>query len=128
MTGPQDDHNERLKSAFLALAGTSADECSDDEIDRIWRAASGELDADARRNLVDRMASSPAAAEAWRVAQAMREAQGYGAASGRRAAFVESDMDRAGCRPRVLPSGSDFFNSTVRRRNPRMSCAIRLHR
>jgi hypothetical protein len=77
VTGPQDDRDERLKSAFLALAGTSADECSDDEIDRIWRAASGELDADARRDLVDRMAASPAAAEAWRVAQAMREAQGY---------------------------------------------------
>ena len=80
MTGPHDaktDRDERLKSAFLALAATSADECSDDEIDRIWRAASGELDAEARRDLVDRMATSPAAAEAWRVAQAMRDAQGY---------------------------------------------------
>ena len=80
MTGPHDgktDRDEPLKNAFRALADTSADECSGEEIDRIWRAASGELDADARRDLVDRMAASPAAAEAWRVAQAMREAQGY---------------------------------------------------
>ena len=80
MTGPHDattDRDEPLKNAFRALADTSADECSGEEIDLIWRAASGELDADARRDLVDRMAASPAAAEAWRVAQAMREAQGY---------------------------------------------------
>jgi hypothetical protein len=77
VTGPRDDRDEPLKNAFRALADTTADECSDVEIDRIWRAASGELDADARRDLVDRMAASPAAAEAWRVAQAMREAQGY---------------------------------------------------
>lgn len=79
MTGPRDDRDAPLKAAFRDLAATSGEACTDEEVDRIWRAAAGDLDADDRRELVDRMAANPAAAEAWRVAQVMRDVQGYGA-------------------------------------------------
>jgi hypothetical protein len=79
VTGPRDDRDAPLKAAFRDLAAASDEPCTDEEVDRIWRAAAGDLDADGRRDLVDRMAANPAAAEAWRVAQAMREVQGYGA-------------------------------------------------
>jgi hypothetical protein len=61
--------DERLREAFQSLGGTSREEPSEEELDRIWRAVSGELPAPERRDLVDRMASDPALAEAWRVAQ-----------------------------------------------------------
>jgi hypothetical protein len=61
--------DEKLRQAFQALGGTSASECSDEELDRIWRAVSGELPAAERRELVARMATDPAFAEAWRVAE-----------------------------------------------------------
>jgi hypothetical protein len=79
VTGPRDDRDAPLKAAFRDLAASADEACTEEEIDRIWRAAAGELDADDRRVLVDRMAANPAAAEAWRVAQVMREVQGYGA-------------------------------------------------
>ena len=79
MTGPRGDRDAPLKAAFRDLAAASDEACTTEEVDRIWRAAAGDLDADSRRDLVDRMAASPAAAEAWRVAQVMRDVQGYGA-------------------------------------------------
>ena len=65
------DHSgdERLRRAFQAMAATSSGECTPDDLDRIWRAVSGELPAAERRQLVDRLARDPAYAEAWRVAQ-----------------------------------------------------------
>jgi hypothetical protein len=62
------DTDERLRDAFRGLAATTPERCSEDELDRVWRAVSGDLPAEERRTLVDRVASNPAYAEAWRVA------------------------------------------------------------
>jgi len=64
----------RLKETFQALGETSQRELSPEEIDRVWRAVSGELPAEERRDLVDRMAGDPALAEAWRSAQELSRA------------------------------------------------------
>ncbi len=75
---PADDG--RLKETFQALGETSQRELSPEEIDRVWRAVSGELPAEERRDLVDRMAGDPALAEAWRSAQELSRAAAAGAA------------------------------------------------
>ena len=69
MTERRAAEEERLREAFQALAETSARECAEGDVDRIWRAVSGELPAWERREIVDRMAGDPALAEAWRLAQ-----------------------------------------------------------
>jgi hypothetical protein len=70
----------RLKETFQALGETSQRELSPEEIDWVWRAVSGELPAEERRDLVDRMAGDPALAEAWRSAQELSRAAAAGAA------------------------------------------------
>lgn len=68
--------DERLADAFRAIRDSSV-ELTDRERDRIWQAVSGVLPAEQRRALVDQIATSPAHAEAWRVAHAMwRASQG----------------------------------------------------
>jgi hypothetical protein len=62
---------EDLRRAFQALADSSG-ECSREDLDRIWLAVSGELPAGQRRELVERLATDPACAEAWRVAHELR--------------------------------------------------------
>jgi hypothetical protein len=69
--------DDRLRTAFYALGESARDDCTADELDRIWRAVSGELPPDERRDVVERVAASPACAEAWRVAHLLwTEAQG----------------------------------------------------
>jgi hypothetical protein len=63
--------DERLVDAFRALEDPSGGELSDDLRDEIWLAVTGALPADRRRLIVDRMATDPACAEAWRIAHAM---------------------------------------------------------
>lgn len=58
--------DEKLREAFQSLGETSREELSAAELDQVWRAVSGELPAPERRELVDRTASDPALAEAWR--------------------------------------------------------------
>ena len=65
-------HDHALRSAFQALSDSSVSECSQADLDRIWRAVDGELPADERRELVERLATDPACAEAWRVALELR--------------------------------------------------------
>jgi hypothetical protein len=60
--------DEPLGEAFRALGDTSGGTCSEADLERIWRAVAGELPAAERREIVDRMATDPAYAEAWRVA------------------------------------------------------------
>jgi hypothetical protein len=60
--------DERVKAAFQALGASAEPECSPQEIERIWQAVAGELPAEERRELVERLATNPACAEAWRVA------------------------------------------------------------
>jgi hypothetical protein len=69
------DADDRLKDAFRAISADSRADASDEDVERVWRAVSGELPADERRDVVDRMASEPAVAEAWRVAHELRRAQ-----------------------------------------------------
>jgi hypothetical protein len=62
--------DERLAEAFRAIEDPSAD-LSDDLRERIWLAVSGQLPAEDRRAIVERMADDPSCAEAWRVAHEM---------------------------------------------------------
>lgn len=73
--------DDRLKETFQALGETSPRELSPEELDRVWRAVSGELPAEERRDLVDRMAGDAALAEAWRSAQELSRAAAAGARS-----------------------------------------------
>ena len=69
-------NDDTLKAAFQALGETSHGEISAADLDLIWRAVSGELPASERRELVDRTATDPALAEAWRAARELRHAAG----------------------------------------------------
>ena len=64
----------RLKETFQALGEAPHRELSPEEIERVWRAVSGQLPAEERRDLVDRMAGDAALAEAWRSAQELSRA------------------------------------------------------
>ncbi|MPZ21230.1 MAG: hypothetical protein GEV06_25530 [Luteitalea sp.] len=70
--------DERLRQAFQALGDATGRDCSDQELERIWQAASGELPAAARRELVERMSADPAGAEAWRGAWALSQSSAEG--------------------------------------------------
>jgi hypothetical protein len=71
-----------LRNAFQALGETSGGRCSEEDLERIWRAVAGELPAAERRELVDRLATDPACAEAWRVADELwRASEGEGTAT-----------------------------------------------
>jgi hypothetical protein len=70
----RDEADERLRQAFQALGETAKEEPAAEDLDRIWRAVSGDLPAAERRELVDRMATDPALAEAWRVAHELHQA------------------------------------------------------
>ncbi|MCC6987478.1 MAG: hypothetical protein IT181_00675 [Acidobacteria bacterium] len=59
-----------LVRAFQGLAETRAGECSEADAALVWDAVHGTLDAAARRELVARLATDPALAEAWRLAHA----------------------------------------------------------
>jgi hypothetical protein len=66
--------DEKLREAFRALAETSEGDCSEEDLDRIARALAGELPASERRDLIDRLTTDPALAEAWRIAAELRGA------------------------------------------------------
>ena len=72
MTEP--DSDERLRAAFRSQPDDAGPLPADLQ-EQIWLAVSGDLDPDQRRALVDRTASDPAAAEAWRVANALWQAR-----------------------------------------------------
>ncbi|MGH9158410.1 MAG: hypothetical protein ACRD2X_00270, partial [Vicinamibacteraceae bacterium] len=71
--------DERLREAFQALGETARAECSEQELERIWQAVSGELPAVERRELVDRLSTDAATAEAWRGAWALSQSPREGA-------------------------------------------------
>lgn len=73
MTASADD--ERLRAAFRALAAETSEQCSGDDLEKAWRAVSGELPAEERRGLVERAAGDPAYAEAWRIAYEVQRSQ-----------------------------------------------------
>jgi hypothetical protein len=61
--------DEKLREAFQALGETSREAPSAEELERVWRAVTGDLPAPERRELVDRMATDAGLAETWRAAQ-----------------------------------------------------------
>jgi hypothetical protein len=67
-----------LQAAYQAAVARSSADCAADDLDRIWQAVTGQLDVDARRDLIDRMAVDPALAQAWRVAVELDRARGGG--------------------------------------------------
>ena len=69
------DADDRLRNAFQSLGADSPVDCPEEDVERVWRAVSGDLPVDERRDVVDRMASQPAVADAWRVALELRRAQ-----------------------------------------------------
>jgi hypothetical protein len=73
--------DEELRKAFQSLGQTSHEEPAAADLDEVWRAVAGELPADERRALVDRMARDPALAESWRVARDLYREAAPGAAS-----------------------------------------------
>jgi hypothetical protein len=74
--------DEPLGEAFRALGDTSGETCSEADLERIWRAVAGELPAAERREIVDRMATDPSYAEAWRVADELWHASHEEGATG----------------------------------------------
>jgi hypothetical protein len=74
--------DETLRTAFQTLGDAERRECSRDDLDRVWHALAGTLGADERRELIDRLATDPALAEAWRVAHELRVASGVDADAG----------------------------------------------
>jgi hypothetical protein len=63
-----------LKNAFRDLADTSSARCTEEDLDQVWRAVSGDLPPETRRAMVARIAVDPAYAEAWRVAHELQQA------------------------------------------------------
>jgi hypothetical protein len=70
------DADERLRAAFQGLDDANRRECSSDDIDRVWRTLDGTLGGEERRELIDRLATDPALAEAWRAAHELHAASG----------------------------------------------------
>jgi hypothetical protein len=66
--------DERLREAFQVAVPRGVTECSEQDLDRIWRAVAMELSAHERRELVERVATDPAFAEAWRIAREISDA------------------------------------------------------
>jgi hypothetical protein len=64
-----------LRDAFQSMAAQSTTECAPEDVERIWQAVSGKLEIEQRRDLIDRMATDPALAQAWRVAHELERAR-----------------------------------------------------
>jgi len=66
--------DDTLRAAFQSLAESARGDVSAADLDLVWRAVSGELPAAERGELVDRTATDPALAEAWRAARELQHA------------------------------------------------------
>ena len=64
-----------LRDAFQSAAVRSSRDCAAEDVERIWQAVSGTLEIEQRRDLIDRMATDPALAQAWRVAHELERAR-----------------------------------------------------
>jgi hypothetical protein len=73
VSGPfADAEDERIRSAFQRLGETASAE--DVDVERVWRAVTGELPPEDRREVVERVAADPSWALAWRLAHELRTA------------------------------------------------------
>jgi hypothetical protein len=64
--------DDALREAFQAVRVPPRHECPPEDLDRIRQTLAGAIPADDRRALVERLASEPGLAEAWRVANHLR--------------------------------------------------------
>jgi hypothetical protein len=81
VTTPHDPET-RLKEAFHAVAESAPADASPEDVERVWSAVAGELPVEERRQLVERTATEPSLAQAWRIAHELHQAQGgYGGAT-----------------------------------------------
>ena len=91
--------DDALREAFQSLPVPAGDQCTPEDLDRIARALDQELPAAERRQLVKRLATEPALAEAWRVAHQLRRdrpaARARGTAARRPLAQMSSWMAAA---------------------------------
>lgn len=67
-------NDDALRDAFRSLSETFERGCSSEDLDRVWRAVAGTLPVAERHDLIDRLATDPALAEAWRVAHDLQQA------------------------------------------------------
>ncbi len=65
------DDLDALRHGFQSLAETATGEVSPADLAAVWSAVQGDLPPETRRALVDRLATEPALAEAWRIAHAL---------------------------------------------------------
>ena len=105
--------DEALRSAFQALADSSGGECSREDLDRIWLAVGGELSAAERRELVERLATDAACAEAWRIAHELRGSLPIAVAGDRRSPWRPASW-LAAAAGLVLAAGVVLFVSVNR--------------
>lgn len=64
--------DDRLRMAFQSLSDGWDEECPPALLEQIWKAAAGDLSRDELAAVLDAVAEHPAAAEAWRIAFALR--------------------------------------------------------
>lgn len=64
--------DDRLRMAFQSLSDGWDEECPPALLEQIWKAASGDLSRHEMEAVLDAVAEHPAAAEAWRIAFALR--------------------------------------------------------
>lgn len=73
------EDDDALRDAYQAAIAGSAGDCAPEDVDGVWEAVAGRLDVERRRELIDRMATDPALAQAWRVALELDRARGSAA-------------------------------------------------
>ncbi|MCP3138731.1 hypothetical protein [Pyxidicoccus xibeiensis] len=102
---PDDATVERLRAAFRA-GETETQGGEPVDADRIWRAVSGELPPEERREVVARVAADPAWAAAWRLAHELTRSASEATALAERAPPPDTRARRDTERPR--PQGRRF--------------------
>jgi hypothetical protein len=68
--------DERLREAFRALSESETSGELEVDAEKVWQAVAGELGAEERREILDKVALEPGYAEAWRLAAELFEASG----------------------------------------------------
>ena len=77
------DDDTALQEAYQAAVASSSGDCATEDVEMVWHAVAGDLDADRRRDLIDRMSTNPALAQVWRVAVELSRARGASETAGR---------------------------------------------
>lgn len=68
--------DDALRDAYRVAVARAGGESAPEDVERVWDAVAGRLDGEQRREVIDRMATDPALAQAWRVAVELDRARG----------------------------------------------------